>query len=305
MDASLWCCLRTIIHIGGGSNPSTNRRQCCCSTTRRRFLLGKRPAGEKILCCLLLLRAVDCVPLARLVIQLLAPNHLSSELSVKRMTNVRLHAQGCLQTQAISQEPLWKSSCGGGCACTYARKDRSLQECAARIRSGRVPEELQRLTVIVVEPSADCLRDLARNGRCAPPVFADRARATCSATELPQRRAAEQRAEQSEWTRADAEQTREMVWAGARSGLGTHARSAARIRIPLPLVVRYTGRIFGSSSLSLSSLSSLSSTASKLLVAVDRAWEATNCAIDARRSPPCAAHRTREGQSAHRPFLEY
>ena len=61
------------------------------------------------------------------------------------------------------------------------------------------------------------------------------------------------------------------------------------MRIPLPLCVRYTGRIFGSSSLSSSSLSLSSRSASKLLVAVERACEATKAAIAARRSPPCAA----------------
>ena len=162
-----------------------NWRRRSCSAAR---LSRKRLASKQVLRRLLLLRAVNCVPLTSFVVQLLAPDHFASQLGMEGVTDVGLH----------TQRGAWQNG--------------ALKECPPRIRPRRVPEKLQLLAVVVVKPRTDLvmrrhraegshgvscrtfrvacdgtlqrtawhnagrgthrLRDLARNcGPCRPPVL--------------------------------------------------------------------------------------------------------------------------------------
>lgn len=81
---------------GGG-----RRRTVCLVRSRANWrrrscpgrVSGERPASKEILRRLLLLRAVNCVPLPRFIVQLLAPDHFASQLGVEGMADVGFHAK--------------------------------------------------------------------------------------------------------------------------------------------------------------------------------------------------------------------
>eukprot|EP01043_Picozoa_sp_COSAG02_P081472 COSAG02_NODE_19922_length_858_cov_0.996047_1_plen_169_part_10 len=110
------------------------RRPNCPAARRPGGVSRKRPASKEILRRLLLLRAVDCVPLPRLVVQLLPPDHFASQLGVEGMANVGLHAQR-----------------GAG-------QNGALEKRSPRIRSRRIPEKLQRLAIVVVKTRTDLVK---------------------------------------------------------------------------------------------------------------------------------------------------
>ena len=64
------------------------RRRSCPAARRPGRVSRERPASKEILRRLLLLRTVDCVPLPRFIVQLLAPDHFASQFGVEGMADV-------------------------------------------------------------------------------------------------------------------------------------------------------------------------------------------------------------------------